>query len=190
MKVGLYFGSFNPIHIGHLVIANHLQQYSDLEQVWFVVSPHNPFKQKSSLANDYDRLHLVNLAIEDYPNLQASNVEFGMPQPSYTIDTLTVLNEKYPEYDFSLIMGMDNLKGFHKWKNHEQILKRYSIYVYPRIGSEPGKWSNHEKFHFVDAPIMEISSTFIRKAIQENKITRPMLPLNVWEYLDGSSMYK
>lgn len=190
MKVGLYFGSFNPIHIGHLVIANHLQQHSDLEQVWFVISPHNPFKQKSSLANDYDRLHLVNLAIEDYPNLQASNVEFGMPQPSYTIDTLTVLNEKYPEYDFSLIMGMDNLKGFHKWKNHEQILKHYSIYVYPRIGSEPGKWSNHEKFHFVDAPIMEISSTFIRKAIQENKIIRPMLPLKVWEYLDGSSMYK
>lgn len=190
MKVGLYFGSFNPIHIGHLVIANHLQQHSDLEQVWFVVSPHNPFKQKSSLANDYDRLHLVNLAIEDYPNLQASNVEFGMPQPSYTIDTLTVLNEKYPEYDFSLIMGMDNLKGFHKWKNHVQILKHYSIYVYPRIGSEPGKWSNHEKFHFVDAPIMEISSTFIRKAIQENKIIRPMLPPKVWEYLDGSSMYK
>jgi nicotinate-nucleotide adenylyltransferase len=190
MKVGLYFGSFNPIHIGHLVIANHLQQYSDLDQVWFVVSPHNPFKEKSTLANDYDRLHLVNLAIEDYPYLKASNVEFGLPKPSYTIDTLVVLKEKHPDYEFSLIMGMDNLKGFHKWKNHEQILKNYSIYVYPRIGSDAGEWANHPKFHFVDAPIMEISSTFIRQSIQENKNIRPLLEEKVWKYLDGSSMYK
>ena len=190
MKIGLYFGSFNPIHIGHLVIANHLQQYSDLDQVWFVVSPQNPFKEKASLANDYDRLHLVNLAIEDYPNLRASNVEFAMPKPSYTIDTLTVLKEKYPEHEFCLIMGMDNLKSFHKWKNHEQILKNYAVYVYPRIGSDAGQWANHPKFHFVNAPIMEISSTFIRNAIKEGKNVNPMLPDKVWEYLDGSSMYK
>ncbi len=190
MKIGLYFGSFNPIHIGHLVIANHIHQYSDLDQVWFVVSPHNPFKEKSTLANDYDRLHLVNLAIEDYPHLQASKIEFGLSQPSYTIDTLAVLKEKYPEHNFCLIMGMDNLKGFHKWKNHEQILKNYSVYVYPRIGSAPGEWLKHPKFQFVDAPIMEISSTFIRNAIKENKNIRPLLPEKVWEYLDGSSMYK
>jgi len=190
MKIGLYFGSFNPIHIGHLVIANHIQQYSDLEQVWFVVSPQNPFKEKASLANDYDRLHLVNLAIEDYPNLRASNVEFSLPKPSYTIDTLAVLAEKYPEHEFCLIMGMDNLKSFHKWKNYEHILKNYSVYVYPRIGAGAGEWLNHGKFNFIDAPIMEISSTFIRNAIKEKKNVNPMLPDKVWEYLDGSSMYK
>lgn len=189
MNIGLYFGSFNPIHIGHLVIANHLQQNSDLEEVWFVVSPHNPFKEKVTLANDYDRLHLVNLAIEEYPNLRASNVEFSLPQPSYTIDTLTVLKEKHPEHEFSLIMGMDNLKGFHKWKNYEKILKNYSIYVYPRVNSEAHEWVEHPKFNFVDAPIMEISSTFIRNSIKEKKNIRPLLPEKVWSYLDGSSMY-
>lgn len=190
MKVGLFFGSFNPIHIGHLIIANHLQQFSDLDQVWFVVSPQNPFKEKSSLANDYDRLHLVNLAIENYPHLKSSNVEFALPQPSYTIDTLAVLKEKFPHHDFSLIMGMDNLKGFHKWKNYERILENYSIYVYPRVNSTPGRWENHPKFHFIDAPIIEISSTFIRKSIKEKKNIRPLLEEKVWAYLDGSSMYR
>ena len=190
MKIGLYFGSFNPVHIGHLVIANHLQQYSDLDQVWFVVSPQNPFKEKSTLANDYDRLHLVNLAIEAYPNLRASNIEFGLPQPSYTIDTLTVLKEKYPEHDFCLIMGMDNLKSFHKWKNYEKILEQYSVLVYPRAGSDREHWADHPKFQFIEAPIMEISSTFIRNAIKEKKNVHPMLPDKVWEYLDGSSMYR
>ncbi|MFA5620898.1 MAG: nicotinate (nicotinamide) nucleotide adenylyltransferase [Weeksellaceae bacterium] len=190
MKIGLYFGSFNPIHIGHLVIANHLQQYSDLEKVWFVVTPQNPFKKKASLANDYNRLYMVNIAIEDYPHMQSSDVEFNLPKPSYTIDTLTVLKEKYPQHDFSLIMGMDNLSGFRKWKNHEQILKNYSICVYPRLGYEPGEWATHPKFQFVDAPIMEISSSFIRQALKAGKNIRPMLPEKVWEYLDGSSVYK
>lgn len=189
MKIGLYFGSFNPIHIGHLVIANHIQQFSDLDEVWFVVSPQNPFKEKSSLAKDHDRLYLVDLAIEDYPNLRSSNVEFSMPHPSYTVDTLVVLKEKYPEYDFTLIMGMDNLKGFHKWKNHEQILKHYSICVYPRPGYDAGQWADHPKFSYVDAPLMEISSTFIRQALKDKKNIRPMLPEKVWDYLDGSSMY-
>src|SRR5690606_1666839 len=143
MKVGLYFGSFNPVHIGHLIIANHIQQYSDLDQVWFVVSPQNPFKEKSTLVNDHERLHMINLAIEDYPNLRASNVEFSLPKPSYTIDTLMVLKEKFPNYEFSLIMGMDNLKNFHKWKNHEQILKQCSVLVYPRPGFDAGRWENH-----------------------------------------------
>ncbi|MFA7448257.1 MAG: nicotinate (nicotinamide) nucleotide adenylyltransferase [Weeksellaceae bacterium] len=190
MKIGLFFGSFNPIHIGHLIIANHIQQYSDLDQVWLVVTPQNPFKEKATLANDYDRLHLVNLAIDDYPDLRVSNVEFSLPKPSYTIDTLTVLKEKHPDYDFSLLMGMDNLKSFHKWKNHEAILNQYSIYVYPRIGSDAGKWENHPKIHITEAPIVEISSTFIRKAIKDNKNTFPLLPKVVWEYLEGSSMYK
>ena len=189
MKVGLFFGSFNPIHIGHLIIANHIQQYTDLQKVWFVISPHNPLKKKSTLANGSDRLHLVNLAIEDYPNLSTSSIEFNLPQPSYTIDTLTVLKEKYPDYDFSIIMGMDNLDSFEKWKNYEQILKQYSIYVYPRIGSEPGKWENHPKITLTAAPIIEISSTFIRQALKEKKNIRPLLPEKVWNYLEGSSMY-
>lgn len=189
MKVGLYFGSFNPIHIGHLIIANHIQQFSALDQVWFVVSPQNPFKKKSTLANDHERLHLINLAIEDYPNLRVSNVEFSMPKPSYTIDTLVVLKENFPDVEFFLIMGMDNLKNFHKWKNHEQILKQCSVLVYPRPGYEAGKWDSHPKFNIINAPLMEISSTFIRKALKENKYIRPMLPEKVWEYLDGSSLY-
>lgn len=190
MKIGLYFGSFNPIHIGHLIIANHIQQYSDLDQVWFVVSPQNPFKEKSTLANDHERLHLINLAIENYPNLRASNVEFSLPKPSYTVDTLVVLKEKYPNYEFSLIMGMDNLKNFHKWKNHEQIINQCSIFVYPRPGYKLGKWGNHPEIKTINAPLMEISSTFIRRALKENKFVKPLLSEKVWEYLEGSSLYK
>ncbi len=190
MKIGLYFGSFNPIHIGHLIIGSHIQQYSDLDQVWFVVSPQNPFKEKASLASDYDRLNLVNLAIEEYPNLKSSNVEFSLPKPSYTIDTLTVLKEKYPEHDFSIIMGSDNLGGFHKWKNYEKIIKYYSIIVYPREGFDAAKWENHPSFKIINAPRIEISSTFIRNAIKEGKSVQAMLPEKVWQYLDGSSMYQ
>lgn len=190
MKTGLFFGSFNPIHVGHLIIANHICEFSDLDQVWFVISPQNPFKEKSSLANDYDRLHLVNLAIEDFQNLRASNIEFGLPQPSYTIDTLTVLKEKYPDHDFSIIMGADNLSGFKKWKNYEQILKHYSVYVYPRIGADTEEWKDHPKIGFVDAPIVEISSTFIRQSFKDGKDPHAMLPDRVWKYLDGSSMYQ
>lgn len=190
MKIGLYFGSFNPIHVGHLIIANHIREYSELDQVWFVISPQNPFKEKATLANDYDRLHLVNLAIEDFPNLRASNVEFGLPKPSYTIDTLTVLKEKYPEHDFSIIMGSDNLNGFKKWKNYEQLLKHYAIIVYPRVGDNTEEWQNHPKISFIEAPLIEISSTFIRQAIKDGKDPHAMLPDKVWKYLDGSSMYK
>lgn len=190
MKVGLYFGSFNPIHVGHLIIANHICEYSDLEQVWFVVSPQNPFKQKENLANDYDRLHLVNLAIEDFPNLRTSNIEFGLSKPSYTIDTLTALKEKFPNFDFSVIMGSDNLENFKKWKNYEQILNQHSVIVYPRLGAGIGEWQNHSKVSIVKAPLIEISSTFIRQAFKDGKDPHAMLPDKVWRYLEGGSMYK
>ncbi len=188
MKVGLYFGSFNPIHIGHLIIANHFQQFTDLDQVWLVVSPQNPFKKKDSLANSYDRLEMVELAIAPYPNLRASSVEFNLPQPSYTIDTLIHLKEKFPTEEFCLIMGSDNLEGIHKWKNAEVLLANYPIYVYPRPGHLVDE--NLDGVTIIEAPLMEISSTFVRSAIAANKLIQPMLPPKVWEYIDGSALYK
>lgn len=192
MKIGLYFGSFNPIHIGHLIIANQLVENSDLDQIWFVVTPHNPFKKKSTLLDNFQRLEMVYLATKDYDKLKESNIEFNLPQPNYTINTLTYLQEKHPDYQFSLIMGEDNLKSFHKWKNYEVILENHNIYVYPRIseGTMDTQFSEHEKIHKVDAPIMEISSTMIRKAIKEGKNIKPLLPKNVWEYLDEMNFYK
>jgi nicotinate-nucleotide adenylyltransferase len=145
MKIGLFFGSFNPIHVGHLIIANYMATQTDLEKVWLVVSPHNPLKPKKTLARDHDRLHLVRLGIGDNPRLEASNVEFGLPKPSYTIDTLTFLREKYPQHEFSLIMGGDNIATLHLWKNYEQILAHYDIYVYQRPGSEPGALGAHPR---------------------------------------------
>lgn len=192
MKIGLYFGTFNPIHVGHLTIANHMAEYSDLDQVWFVVTPHSPFKKKSSLLNNNHRYQMVDRAVEDYPNLRASDIEFKLPQPNYTINTLIYLEEKYPDYEFALIMGEDNLKSFHKWKNYEQILEHHHIYVYPRIseGKTETLFSDHPKIHHINAPIMEISSTFIRNAIKEGKNIRPMLPEHVWTYLDEMNFYK
>ena len=192
MKIGLYFGSFNPINIGHLVIANYLAEHSDLDQVWFVVTPHNPFKKKSILLDNYQRLEMVYRATKEYKKLQPCDIEFNLPQPNYTINTLVHLQEKYPDHDFALIMGEDNLKGFHKWKNFEIILENHQIYVYPRIseGRVETQFDNHKKIRFIDAPIMELSSTYIRKAIKDGKNVRPMLPENVWEYLDEMNFYK
>lgn len=192
MKIGLYFGTFNPIHVGHLTIANHLQQHSDLDQVWFVVTPLSPFKKKSSLLDNNQRLEMVYRATKDYDYLRPSDIEFGLKQPNYTIDTLTYLGEKFPEHEFSLIMGEDNLKSFHKWKNYELILENHNIYVYPRIsdGIVETQFSNHPKITKVDAPVMQLSSTFIRKEIKAGKTIRPMLPENVWEYLDEMNFYK
>tara|TARA_R110002020_G_scaffold212384_4_gene418882 strand:- start:3647 stop:4303 length:657 start_codon:yes stop_codon:yes gene_type:complete len=194
-KIGLYFGTFNPIHVGHLIIANHMVEFSDLDEVWFVVTPHNPHKKKKTLLEDHHRLAMVRIAVEEYPKLQASNVEFDLPQPNYTVNTLVHLEEKYPEKNFSLIMGEDNLKSLHKWKNYEVILERYSIYVYPRIseGNTPLHPSRGEKLpqiKIVDAPIIELSSTFIRKGIKAGKNIRPMLPAEVWTYLDEMNFYK
>jgi nicotinate-nucleotide adenylyltransferase len=192
MNIGLYFGTFNPIHVGHLTIANHLAEHSDLDQVWFVVTPQSPFKKKSTLLDNHQRLEMVYRATKDYDKLRPSDIEFGLKQPNYTIDTLTYLHEKFPDYEFSLIMGEDNLKSFHKWKNYELILKHHSIYVYPRLsqGKIENQFNNHPKILNVSAPIMELSSTFIRKEIAAGKNVRPMLPENVWQYIDEMNFYK
>lgn len=192
MKVGLFFGTFNPIHVGHLIIANHLVENSDLDQVWFVVTPLSPFKKKSNLLDNYQRLEMVYQATKDFTTLKPSDIEFGLPQPNYTINTLVYLEEKYPDHNFSLIMGEDNLKGFHKWKNYETILKNYHLYVYPRLseGEVDTQFNNHKKITRVLAPIMELSSTYIRKSIKEGKNIKPMLPDAVWAYLDEMNFYK
>jgi nicotinate-nucleotide adenylyltransferase len=192
MKVGLYFGTFNPIHVGHLTIANHLAEHSDLDQIWFVVTPLSPFKKKSSLLDNHQRLEMVYRATKDYDKLKPSAIEFDLKQPNYTIDTLTYLFEKYPEHEFALIMGEDNLKSFHKWKNYELILENHSIYIYPRLseGKIDTQFNKHPKITKVDAPIMQLSSTFIREEIKAGKNIRPMLPKNVWEYLDEMNFYK
>ena len=192
MKIGLYFGSFNPIHVGHMVIANHIAEFSDLDQVWFVVTPQNPFKKKQSLLADYQRLEMVYLATKDYPKLKPSNIEFKLPQPNYTINTLAYIKEKYPDYMFNLIMGEDNLNSFHKWKNYELILEHHNIYIYPRVSDVKSKndLKRHPKVNFIEAPIMEISSTFIRNAIKAGKNIRALLPDAVWNYLDEMNFYK
>ncbi len=167
-------------------------EFSDLDEVWFVVTPHNPLKKKKTLLEDHHRLAMVRIAVEEYPKLKASNVEFDLPQPNYTVNTLAYLEEKFPNQSFCLIMGEDNLKGLQKWKNYEVILNRYSIYIYPRIseGSVENEFQKHPKIKKVDAPIMELSSTFIRKGIKTGKNIRPMLPYNVWKYLDEMNFYK
>lgn len=192
MKVGLYFGTFNPVHIGHLIIANHLAENSDLDEIWMVVTPHNPLKKKAGLLEDYHRMHMIHLATENYDKLKPSDIEFKLPQPNYTINTLVHLKEKYPKYHFSLIMGEDNLKSFPKWKNYKVILEDYEVYVYPRISEldVPEELVNHPKIHRINAPIIELSSTFIRNSIKEGKNIRPMLDDKVWEYIDHNLFYK
>lgn len=192
MKVGLFFGTFNPIHIGHLIIANYMAEFSDLDEVWFVVTPQSPFKQKASMLSNHHRLAIANIAVENYSKLKTSDIEFNLPQPNYTVNTLTYIEEKFPTNQFCLIMGEDNLKGFHKWKNHETILQNYELYVYPRIsdGKIEHQFANHKKIHKVNAPIVQVTSTFIRKSIKEGKDIRPMLPSDVWEYIDEMNFYK
>lgn len=192
MKIGLFFGSFNPIHIGHLILANHMVENTNLDQVWMVVTPHNPLKEKASLLPDYHRLHMVHLATEKYDKIQPSDFEFHLPQPNYTIDTLAHLSEKYPKYEFALIMGEDNLKSLPKWKNFEVLVAHYPIYVYPRLSSAemPEVLQELPKIHQVEAPIIELSSTFIRQNIKEGKNIQPMLDPKVWEYIDHNLFYK
>lgn len=190
-KIGLFFGSFNPVHVGHLIIANYMAEQTALEEVWLVVTPQNPLKNKRTLANNYDRLHLVNLSIEKNPKLKASNIEFGLPQPSYTIDTLTYLREKYPEDQFTLIMGGDNLRTLHKWKNYELLLRDYSIFVYSRPGYDLGDLATHENVKvFTEVPQMSISASFIRRSLKENHSIQFMVTDPVFEYLQDSDMYR
>ena len=189
MKIGLFFGSFNPMHIGHKVIASYMAEFSELEQVWFVVSPQNPLKQKQSLLDQYHRLMIIRMELEDNPKFEVSDIEFGMPQPSYTIDTLVRLKEEHPENEYALIMGADNLLNFHKWKHYEQILADYSVYVYPRPGIEiSGKYEN---IHIVKGvPQIEISASFIRKSIKEGKNISYLMPEKAWKYTDEMNFYK
>lgn len=193
MNIGLYFGSFNPIHIGHLIIANHMVEHSDLDEVWFVVSPHNPFKVKKSLLNNHHRLAMVEFAIEDYPKFKVTDIEFKLPQPSFTINTLAHITEKFPNHQFSIIMGEDNLSGFHKWKNYEQILQNHLIYIYPRlklIDKKEDLIINHPNIKLIDAPIIQISATNIRNWIKNKKNVRTLLPKKVWNYIDEMNFYK
>lgn len=192
MKIGLYFGTFNPIHVGHLIIANHMAEFSDLDQIWMVVTPHNPLKKKSTLLDDHHRLQMVFLATEDFPKIKPSDIEFKLPQPNYTVNTLAYLQEKFLDYDFSLIMGEDNLNSLHKWKNYEIILENHNIYVYPRISDEPknSDFANHPKIKVIDAPIVEISSTAIREHIKTGKNVKPLLLGKVWEYIDHNLFYR
>ncbi len=191
-RIGLYFGTFNPIHIGHLNIANYLAEFSELEEIWMVITPHNPHKKKKTLLEDHHRLAMVRIAVEDYPKLKASNIEFDLPQPNYTVNTLAHLEEQYPDKEFCLIMGADNLSNLHKWKNYEHILANYDLYVYPRVDQDGNSIPllDHPRVHLVAAPIMQLSSTFIRRAIKEGNNIRPMLPEGVWNYLDEMNFYK
>lgn len=190
MKVGLFFGSFNPIHTGHMIIASVIYESTDLDRIWFIVSPQNPFKKNNNLLSEHDRLDLVREAIHDDYHFHASNVEFSMPRPSYTIDTLTYLSEQYPDYDFKLIIGEDNLASFPKWKNHEVILERYGLLVYPRPNAQPTELADHPSVVKIEAPEMDISATLLRKMIRENRSIKYLVPEGVRELIEGRGYFR
>ena len=187
MKIGLFFGSFNPIHIGHLIIANIMQDQTDLDEIWFVVSPQNPFKQRISLLHEFDRLRMVELAIGDHYYFRASDIEFHMPKPSYTIDTLTYLFDKHPQHQFKLVIGGDNVKHFHKWKNSQQILDFYGLYVYPRPGES--HILDHPHVRYIESPLIDISATFIRNAIRGGHSVKYLLPPMVEDYIKDKKLF-
>ncbi|HXH99241.1 MAG TPA: nicotinate (nicotinamide) nucleotide adenylyltransferase [Sphingobacteriaceae bacterium] len=189
MKIGLFFGSFNPIHTGHLIIANYMANHTSIDEVWLMISPHNPLKNKNALVNMYDRLEMANLATEKSENIRVKDIEFKLPQPSYTIDTLTHLKERYPEHIFSLIMGSDNLVSFKKWKNYELILRDYHLLVYPRPEFQNHEFAQHSSVTITNTPLMEISATFIRKSIAGKKNVRFFVPDKVLEFIESKSMY-
>jgi nicotinate-nucleotide adenylyltransferase len=188
-KTGLFFGSFNPVHIGHMIIANFMASHTDLEKVMMIVSPQNPLKLKNTLAKDYDRLHWVRLAIGENPLLEVSDIEFSLPKPSYTIDTLTYLKEKFPKKEFVLIMGGDNVGTLPKWKNYEQILAQHEIYVYKRPNTELGELENHPKITYFEAPMLDISATYIRNCIKDKKSIEYLLPEKVFADLEKNNPY-
>jgi nicotinate-nucleotide adenylyltransferase len=188
-SVGLFFGSFNPIHVGHLIIANTILEEAIIDEVWFIVSPQNPFKNQNSLAHEFDRFDLVEAAITDHFHMKASNIEFQMPKPSYTSDTLAYLTDKYPYHKFKLIIGQDNLKSFPKWKNHEVILSQYGLLVYPRPNSKHSDLENHPNVKFVEAPQLDISATFIRKSIKNNRSVKYLVPDAVLDRIKAKKLY-
>ena len=189
MKIGLYFGSFNPVHCGHLIIAKHILNGTDLQQVWMVVSPQNPLKKASTLLNEYARLHLIQTAIEGEYNLRVSKVEFDLPKPSYSVDTLAYLTEKYPTHEFAIIMGSDSFCNLSKWKNYDVIVKNYKLYIYKRAGFEI-KNSIEANIEILNAPLLDISSTYIRNLIKEKKSIRYLLPDNVMEEIMNNNYYR
>ncbi|MCL4134709.1 UNVERIFIED_CONTAM: hypothetical protein GTU68_013024 [Idotea baltica] len=189
MKIGLFFGSFNPIHLGHLIIGNTMATHTDLGEVWYIVSPQNPFKKNKGLLHEFDRLTMVEKAIADNPKLRATDIEFNLPKPSYTIDTLTVLAEKYPQHEFVLIMGEDNLVQFEKWKNYDKILEYYKLYVYERPNTAPHNFKDHPSVSFVAAPLLDISATFIRNCIKNGRSIKYMVKEEVEEYIKWKGFY-
>lgn len=189
MRIGLFFGSFNPIHTGHLIVANHIVEHADIDKLWFVVSPHNPLKDSNSLLNEYDRLHLVRLAIEENTKFRASNIEFSLAKPSYTVDTLTYLSEKFPLEKFSIIMGSDSFQNIHRWKNFEFLVKNYPIIIYNRPGFEVTD-THGADVTIMDAPLLQISATYIRNQIKENRSIRYLVPEKVADYIEESNYFK
>ncbi len=190
MKIGLFFGSYNPIHTGHLIIANYMAHHTSLDKVWLVISPHNPLKEKKDLIAVYDRLEMAKLALDDAENIVVSDIELKLPQPSYTIDTLIFLKEKYPEHEFALVMGSDNLQSLKKWKNYELILRDHRIFVYPRPGFNTVALAQHPSVTITQTPLMELSSTFIRKSFAEKKNVKFFLPDAVIDFIESKSLYK
>ncbi|MEN9600269.1 MAG: hypothetical protein RL596_2593 [Bacteroidota bacterium] len=189
MKIALYFGSFNPVHSGHLIIASHVANYTDYAQVWLVASPHNPFKTETSLLNEYDRLHLVQLAVDDDPRLKVSDIEFKLPRPSYTIDTLIYLQEKYPQHEFAILMGSDGFQNLPKWKNAEVLIKNFPFIVYGRPGF-PVTDTHGANVHVLDAPQLTISATYIRETIKDGKTIRYLVPDKVRAYIEENNYYR
>lgn len=189
-EIGLFFGSFNPVHVGHMIIANYMVEHSGLDEVWMVVSPQNPHKKKKSLASEYDRLHMVELAIGEQPGIKGSDIEFKLPKPSYTVDTLTYLKEKYDNKNFSLIMGGDNLATFHKWKNYELILEHHALYVYQRPSYDVGPLAEHAKVTLLDAPLLQLSASYIRQQIADGNSVRYLVPDAVHTELMATGLYR
>jgi nicotinate-nucleotide adenylyltransferase len=190
LRIGLFFGSFNPIHIGHLAIANYMVEFTPMDQVWFVVSPQNPLKNKTYLLDSYQRLEIVHRAVDDDIRFRVSNIEFKLPKPSYTSDTLAYLGEQFPNHTFSLIMGSDNLESFHRWKNYEVIAQNHELYIYPRPGLQTENSKSFSNVILTQAPQIDISSTFIRSAIREGKNMACFIPKKAWEYIDEMNFYK
>ncbi|MBC8034602.1 MAG: nicotinate-nucleotide adenylyltransferase [Chitinophagaceae bacterium] len=189
MKVGLYFGSFNPIHVGHCIIASHVVNNTDLDQLWLIVSPQNPLKDSASLLNEYHRLHLAKIAVKDDPQIKVSDIEFHLPRPSFTIDTLTYLNEKYPQHQFSVILGSDSFQNLARWKNSDQLISLYDMFIYKRPGYEI-TITRPNRITILDAPLLEISSTRIREYIRANKSVRFLLTENVRQEIEDNGYYK